>query len=137
MAQLAEAITLGQAIGTAGGPSYVVKRAGMPADPTAALATHLTAYDAVGAAIIAISGDSYSAVTHQFTNGGATGLTSAQLHTQLTALNAAIASFLSAQAALKAGDAILLLDSTKFTSKNQVWFAVRKLLENAVSQFSL
>ena len=57
----------------------------------------LSQYDAVGAAIIAISGDTYSSTTHQFTNGGATGLTSAQLHTQLTALNTAITSFLLSQ----------------------------------------
>lgn len=59
----------------------------------------LSAYDAVGAAIVAISGDTYSATTHQFTNGGSTGLTSAQLHTQTTALNAAITTFLAGKAA--------------------------------------
>ncbi len=62
------------------------------------LASFLSAYDAVGAAIIAISGDAYSATTHQFTNSGSTGLTSAQLHTQLTALNAAVTSFLTGYA---------------------------------------
>ena len=62
------------------------------------LASFLSAYDAVGATIVAISGDTYSATTHQFTNGGSTGLTSAQLHTQLTALNAALTTFLAAQA---------------------------------------
>lgn len=62
------------------------------------LATFLSDYDAVGAAIVAISGDTYSATTHQFTNGGSTGLTSAQLHTQTTALNTALTAFLAGQA---------------------------------------
>lgn len=59
---------------------------------TSAQTTFLADYDAVAAAIIAITGDTYA--THQFTFGGSTGLTSAQLHTQMTALNTAITAFL-------------------------------------------
>lgn len=54
--------------------------------------TFLSDYDAVAAAIILITGDTYG--SHQFTFGGATGLTSAQLHTQMTALNTAITAYL-------------------------------------------
>jgi hypothetical protein len=56
----------------------------------------LSAYDTLAAAIVAISGDTYSATTHQFTTGGSTGLTSAQLHTTMTSLNSAITTFLAA-----------------------------------------
>jgi len=63
------------------------------------LATVLTDYDAIGAAIVAISGDTYSNTTHQFTTGGSTGLTSSQLHTQMTSLNAMMTAFLTAQTA--------------------------------------
>ena len=66
------------------------------------LSTFLSDYDAVGAAIVAISGDTYSATTHQFTNGGSTGLNSTQLHTQLTALNTAITAFLAGQTIVSA-----------------------------------
>jgi hypothetical protein len=64
------------------------------------LATTLTAWDAVAAAIIAISGDGYTA--HQFTTGGSTGLTSAQLHTIMALMNTALTDHLTSQTAATA-----------------------------------
>lgn len=59
------------------------------------LATTLSAWDAAAAAIIAISGDGYAA--HQFTTGGSTGLTSAQLHTIMGLMNTALTDHLTSQ----------------------------------------
>ncbi len=61
------------------------------------LTTAFTAYDAAAASIIAITGDTYSNVTHQFTTGGATGLTHAQWATQAALLNTAATDFVTAQ----------------------------------------
>jgi hypothetical protein len=93
------------------------------------LASFLTAYDAVGAAIVAISGDSYSATTHQFTNGGSTGLTSAQLHTELTALNSAITTFLAGNTIVAAfpttADFVLAWLSTHSPTRKDVLMAMK------------
>lgn len=137
MANLTAALKIGQSVGTPSGPDYVTYPAGAPVDPVASVATVLSDMDTLGAAIVAISGDTYSATTHQFTLGGSTGLTSAQLHTQLTSLNALITALLAAQASVTGGDMILSFNGTKFTSKNQVLVAGRRLLSLAAGLVSL
>lgn len=64
--------------------------------------TALSAYDAEAAAIVAITGDTYSATTHQFTSGGATGLTHAQVATMEAALNTFATDLLTLQTAMAA-----------------------------------
>lgn len=65
------------------------------------LTTAFSDYDTVAAAIIAITGDTYNSSTHQFTFGGATGLTHAQWAGASigVALNAALTAFVTAQTA--------------------------------------
>lgn len=61
--------------------------------------TVLSDYDTLAAAIAVITGDTYSAVTHQFTFGGSTGLTHAQWAGASIgqALNTAVSVLLTAQ----------------------------------------
>lgn len=93
-----------------------------PAVSKAAIEAVLTAYDAVAAAIVAITGDTYSAVTHQFTTGGATGLTHAQWATQATALNAVLTSLVAVLAGVSgtAGDVSVAVTSSAFVTKGQL-----------------
>lgn len=56
-------------------------------------ATAFTDYNTFAAALIAITGDTYNTTTHQFTTGGATGLTHAQWVTLAALLNTSLADF--------------------------------------------
>ena len=91
--------------------------------------TFLADYDALAAVIVGVSGDTYSATTHQFTEGGSTGLTSAQLHTAMTSLNAAITAFLAGNVALAAGSLAqtnsVLVAYDQALSTNQMKAALR------------
>ncbi len=162
MAQLAVALNLGQSVGTPGGPDYVTTPAAAPltsnistvVTDTAAVSTDLTtaftALDAFGNALVAITGDTYSSVTHQWTTGGSTGLTHAQVVTLMALFNTASTDFITAQtdattahsaavaanSGITGADAILIFDTTKFTLKNQVLIVGRRLLDQAVQFFS-
>lgn len=61
------------------------------------LTTAFTAFNTCAAAIIAITGDTFNTTTHQFTFGGATGLTHAQWATVGALLNTAMTDFVTAQ----------------------------------------
>jgi hypothetical protein len=74
----------------------------------------LAALDAFAAAVIAITGDGYAA--HQFTFGGATGLTSAQVHTTFALLNTALTDFLAGQAAGVAAKATTVTSKASATT---------------------
>ena len=101
-------------------------------DPIGSVATVVTddtatlaAIDAVGAAIIAISGDHYTA--HQYVEDGATGLTSGQLHTIMTLMNTANTDFLAGQAAAVAaaaagplGGVNVSIDLASITTRTQL-----------------
>lgn len=63
------------------------------------LTAAFTALNTFGAAVVAITGDTYSSTTHQFTFGGSTGLTHAQVATEFALLNTAITDFITAQTA--------------------------------------
>ncbi len=115
-----------------------------PSDPLAlattadtAVALVLTDYDTAAASIVAISGDTYSAVTHQFTTGGATGLTSAQLHTQMALLNTMATALIAAKAATVAakaplgGNLVVLIDTAVITTSNGVKWAINLALQAA------
>lgn len=72
------------------------------ADATTAdtdVGTSLTDFDTAAANVIAITGDTYSNTTHQYTFGGATGLTHAQWATFGALLNTAQAAVVAAKAA--------------------------------------
>ena len=150
MAQIATALNLGQSVGVPSGPDYITTPAGVPPDPTAAvatissdLATAFTAADVFGNALVAITGDTYSDTTHQWTSAGSTGLNHAKVVTLMADYNTAITSFVAAQAAataahggISSADAILLLDGSKFTLKNQVRIAVRRMIELAAANLA-
>lgn len=97
-------------------------------------AAFLTDYDTVAAAICVISGDTYSATTHHFTEGGATGLTSAQLHTQMTSLNSALDVFVTANTELaatvtaEAQSSSVLIGYDSALTTNQLKSALRAVL---------
>jgi|ERR1035437_51055 hypothetical protein len=170
MAQAGFALTLNQAL--PGDGKYSVDQAATPPDPTAAVATQaallvtaksavgtvvtddtaaFTALDIFGNALVAVTGDSYSNSTHQWTTGGSTGLTHAQVATLMALLNTAITDFKASQAAALtaqtdtnlvtlagvttdlASDAVVLLRTTKFTKKNQVRVALRALESYALA----
>lgn len=88
-AQVAAAIANGSALATAADSDV--------GTVVTDLTTAFTAYDTAAAAIVAITGDTYSAGTHLFTFGGATGLTHAQWATNGALLNTAIGDFKTAQ----------------------------------------
>jgi hypothetical protein len=150
MAQLAVGLTLGQSIGTPSGPDYPTTQVGNPPDPTAAaaavvtdLTTAFTAFDVFGNALVAITGDTYSDTTHKWTTGGATGLTHAQVATLMADYNTAITSVVTgladantAHGGVSGADMIITFDGTKFTSKNQVLVAGRRLLSWAAGLVS-
>lgn len=92
------------------------------------LSTALSDFDTAAAAIIAITGDTYSTVTHQFTFGGATGLTHAQWATVGAQLNTAINDVVTTQTAsanINRGDLSVSVNSTAFQSKGQLVQALR------------
>jgi len=120
------------------------------------LTTAFTAQDVFGAALVAITGDSYSAVTHQWTNGGATGLTHAQVVTLMALFNTASAAFVTAQTDANTaktatalavtdtnlvtlvavttylgGNLVLLIDTAVITTSNAVKWATRLALQAA------
>lgn len=79
------------------------------------VAAALTAFNTAGASIVAITGDTYSATTHQFTTGGATGLTHAQWATQAALLNTALTALIAVQAdvaGVAAADVTVTFDAT-------------------------
>jgi hypothetical protein len=63
------------------------------------LTTAFTDYNTFAAAVIAITGDTFNTTTHQFTTGGATGLTHAQWATLAALLNTSLSDFVTAQTA--------------------------------------
>lgn len=92
-------------------------------DADAKVGTTNTDFDAFAAALIAITGDTYNTTTNQFTFGGATGLTHAQIAGALgTALNLVGADIVTAKASsaaaktqattLKANTATVLTDAS-------------------------
>ena len=107
--------------------------------------TVLTDYDIFGAALVAITGDTYSAVTHQWTTGGSTGLTHTQVATLMALLNttatAAIAAKTAATTAKAAtaaatgadtADATLIINQATVTSGN----ALRHILQEFLTHFA-
>lgn len=103
-----------------------------PANPNASLATALADFDTAGAAIVAITGDTYSNTTHQFTFGGSTGLTHAQWATEGALLNTAIEDIVTAKAAIAnagAGDLSVSVNTTAFQTKGQLVQALRDAAE--------
>lgn len=152
-------------------------------------ATILTDYDIFGAALVAITGDTYSNVTHQWTTGGSTGLTHAQVVTLMALLNTTATAILTAQTAtvltqtgsdlavtaatlvqtdsdlavtavtltdtkadlavtatnamsfggitaVASGDAMLIFDGSKVTTKNQARITGRRLVDQASNSAS-
>ena len=126
----------------------------------AALTTAFTAFNTFAAAVIAITGDTFDTGTHQFTFGGATGLTHAQVATEFALLNTAMtdfvavqtdsgtlttnwATFLAAETAFRAAaatalsgdpaDAVLLLDTSKITTINELKSVLENLLRSALA----
>ncbi len=79
------------------GGDFHVALAHPPAPTTGTAATDITTaftdYNTFAASLLAITGDTYSTTTHQFTTGGATGLTHAQWATQAALLNTALSDF--------------------------------------------
>ena len=146
------------------------------------LVAAFTAYDIFGNALVAITGDSYSNTTHQWTTGGSTGLTHAQVVTLMGELNTAITDFITSQTAntaakvataaaktdtaastvavtlvqtnsdlavtavnlpslsgitaIASGDAMLIFDGTKVTTKNQARITGRRLVDQAANSAS-
>lgn len=104
-----------------------------------------TALDLFGAALVAITGDTYSAVTHQWTTGGATGLTHAQVVTLMALFNTASTDFITAQTdtttakaataaatAADTADATLIINQATVTSGN----ALRHILQEFLTHFA-
>lgn len=75
-----------------------------------------TAFDTFAAAVIAITGDTYTSATKQFAFGGATGLTHAQWATVGALLNNAMAEYVTAQAALATAKTATALVRTDVTT---------------------
>lgn len=119
-------------LGSDGGDGKFNSTVSYPADPVANLAAALAAYDTAAASIIAITGDTYSTVTKQFTFGGATGLTHAQWATQGALLNAAIAPVVAANAA-ETGNLTLLIDNAVITTSNGIKWAIKQALQAAAN----
>lgn len=71
-----------------------------------------TDYNTFAAAVIAITGDTYNSGTHQFTTGGATGLTHAQWATLAALLNTALGDFNTASTATVTGADVELVVKT-------------------------
>lgn len=99
-------------------------------DPVANSAATLAALDVAGAAIVAITGDTYSNVTHQFTFGGATGLTHAQWATNGALLNTAFAAAAATNGGLS-GNLIVLVDTAAITISNAYHWALKQALQAA------
>lgn len=90
--------------------------------------TTLAAIDTFGAAIVAITGDSYTA--HQFAFDGATGLTHAQVATNFALLNTAITAFLAGQTATtaaKTATALVVTDAAAVDSGADVTVRIGSL----------
>ena len=81
-----------------------------------ALATSFTAIDVFGNALVAITGDSYSNTTHNWTTGGSTGLTHAQVATLMALFNTALTDFVTAQTANTLAKTKTVLASTAATT---------------------
>lgn len=109
--------------------------------------TTLSALDAFGAAVIAITGDTY--VSHQFVFGGSGAMTHAQWATNGALLNTAITNFLAAQAAAVAAktstalvaadltaDVTLTINLTNVTTFNGLRKILREILDR-VTGFGL
>lgn len=81
-----------EAAGTArAGASNAIGQTGTDAATASTdVATALSAFDTAAADVIAITGDTYSNTTHQYTFGGSTGLTYAQWATFGALLNTAV-----------------------------------------------
>lgn len=92
-----------------------------------AASTALANFDTAGASIVAITGDTYSSVTHQFTTGGATGITHAQWVTQAGLLNTALAN-LKTTAAVEAPSNGVLFAYDGALNTNQVKSALRAII---------
>lgn len=92
--------------------------------------TAITAYQTFAAALIAITGDTFSNTTNLFTFGGATGLTHAQWATLGAELNTAISDFLTAQtdtATAKVATAATVTSAGQITSGGDVTVRVNSL----------
>lgn len=75
-----------------------------------------SAFDIFAAAIIAITGDTYNSTTKQFTFGGATGLTHAQIATNFALLNTAMTDYLASQTDLATAKAATATAKTQATT---------------------
>lgn len=95
------------------------------------LATAATAYDTFAAAALAITGDTYSTTTKQFTYGGATGLTHAQVVTVFGLLDTFATAFLAAQAdaaGYSAADVQLTFDATNVPTRSRLRQALDQVM---------
>lgn len=117
------------------------------------LTAAFTAFNTFGAALVVITGDTYSSSTHQFTTGGATGLTHAQWVTLAAELNTAMTDFVTAQtdaataktatAAAKSAlgaDVTVIVNSATVTSANafrSVWRKIQGALGGLGFNFSM
>lgn len=121
-------------------PFGLVSDSAAGADAVANLATALADFDIAGAAIVAITGDSYSATTHQFAFGGATGLTHAQWATQGAKINTAINDVVTAKAAVASaggGDLSVSVNTTAFRTKGQLVQALRDAADTLAQLLSI
>jgi hypothetical protein len=116
----------GTAVESGGG--FPVAVASMDSPPTS---TALSTADTMGAAFVAITGDTYSATTHQFTFGGATGLTHAQWAGASLGgnLNTVLSNLKTANSNLTlSGQVLIGYDST--LTNNQLRSALRAVLKS-------
>ena len=129
MTTAAISVTLGTALTGPGGnlTGEYASKAGPSADVAGNAATALTDYDIFGAALVAITGDTYSSVTHQWTTGGSTGLTHAQVVTLMALLNTTATAMIATNNAT-AADVTLIINQATVTSGNALRHILRKLL---------
>ena len=122
-----------------GGTHSQLAGAGAPTTGTAAtdIAAAFTDYNTFAASLLAITGDTYSTTTHQFTTGGATGLTHAQWATQAALLNTALSDFNTVKTDITTQDSstVAIVPSQSVTvgydsalSTNQVKAALHKII---------
>lgn len=100
---------------------------GRGGDVIGSLTTGFTDFNTFATALIAITGDTYSTTTHQFTFGGATGLTHAQWATLGALLNTAAADFNTVNSGLS-GDATLTINLANVTTLNKFKAVVRAIV---------